>query len=119
MRRFFILGMICALQMGVASAINNHRVEMQPSYYDDSTSYNHPKERESDWAPQVSLEDNQLSFEFSDSPIIIYVYRGERMVYTQMVAEECANVELPSDLKGKFTLYMAYGDTTYYGDINL
>lgn len=119
MKKILVLGIICMLQMGVVSAINNNRVEMLPSSYDDSMAHNHPKDRENDWIPQVNLEDNQLSFESSDSPIIIYVYRGDRKVYAQMVAGGCTSVVLPSYLKGDFTLYLAYGDTVYYGEINL
>ena len=107
------------LQIGVASAITNQRIGMQPSSFGNSTKHGTITDRGYVWIPLAYLEDHQLSFETSESPIIIYVYRGDRMVYTQMVAEGCTNVELPSDLKGGFTLYIAYGDTVYYGDINL
>lgn len=65
------------------------------------------------------LEDKELSFELSNSPTIIYVYRGDRMVYSQMASEGSANVVFPDGLKGEFTLYMFYGDTEFCGVINL
>lgn len=119
MKKILVLSIVCMLQMGVASAITNNRVEMQPSSIDNPTKHGTDTDRGCVWMPLVYLEDNLLSFEPSESPIIIYVYRGDRMLFTQMVAEGGANAELPSDLKGKLTLYMVYNDTVYYGDINL
>ena len=119
MKKLLMVGFVCMLLTGTTSAENRFMVTMLPSNFDNPYEHSHPKDRELTWTPQVSLEDNLLSFDESESPIYIYVYKGDRMLYSQIVSDGCTSAELPKDLKGEFTLYMVYGDVAYYGEINL
>lgn len=69
MKKSLVLCVVCMLQVGMVSAITNHRVEMNPSSFNVPTQHGNSMDRENAWMPQVNLEDNQLSFEPSDSPI--------------------------------------------------
>ena len=71
------------------------------------------------WSPEVFLEDNLLSFESSSAPIMIYAYRGDKIVYSLTAPEGSTNAAFPSTLQGAFILYRIYGDTVYRGEINL
>jgi hypothetical protein len=119
MNRLLLIIFTCLFLDGNVWAGIKVRVEMQPNSYENPTKHGRPWERELTWTPQVFLEDKELSFELSNSPTIIYVYRGDRMVYSQMASEGSANVVFPDGLKGEFTLYMFYGDTEFCGVINL
>lgn len=119
MKRILITSIVCMFLLGTATAGTKSKIAMRPSSYEDPIECGNSVGREMTWTPKVYSENNQLSFEASDSPIIIYVYRGDRMVYTQAVLDGSTSIELPEALKGELTLYMIYGDTIYYGEFSL
>ena len=119
MKRFLIMIYACLLFNGNVLAGTKVRVEMQPNSFENPTKPGIPWEREMPWSPQVFLEDNLLSFESSSAPIMIYAYRGDKIVYSLTAPEGSTNAAFPSTLKGDFILYMIYGDTVYRGKINL
>jgi hypothetical protein len=119
MKRFLIMIYACLLFNGNVLAGTKVRVEMQPNSFENPTKPGIPWEREMPWSPQVFLEDNLLSFESSSAPIMIYAYRGDKIIYSLTVPEGSTNAAFPSTLKGDFILYMIYGDTVYRGEINL
>ena len=112
-------GIACMLLLGTASAGTKYSVTMQPCSYDDPMKPGRPMGREMNRMPKVFLDDNRLFFDTRDSPIIIYVYSGDRAIYAQMISVDSDSLELPGDLQGEFTLYMVYGETVYFGEINL
>ena len=107
------------LLLGTATAGTKNKIAMRPGSYEDPLECGNSVGREMTWTPKVYSENNQLFFEASELPIVIYVYIGDRMVYTQTVLDGSTSIELPEDLKGELTLYMIYGNTIYYGDFSL
>ena len=119
MRKILITAFACMLLIGSASAGTRCKVTMYPGSYDNPMKPGRPVGRGMAWIPQVYLENHLLSFETSASPIIIYIYRGDELIYTQMIAMGTTSVELPDSLKGAYTLYMFYGDIVYYGELKI
>ena len=87
----------CLLFNGNVLAGTKLRVEMQPNSFENPTKPGIPWEREMPWSPEVFLEDNLLSFESSSAPIMIYAYRGDKIVYSLTAPEGSTNAALFSN----------------------
>lgn len=115
---FFLLLILLSNRIN-ANTLSIGGVDLNVCSLDNPYNHSKPRERGRIFKPYFYIDGNSLFFEETESPFMLYLYKGDEIIFSEMVPSGESQIYLPYSLDGKYCIMVVYGDIAFSGNIVL